>query len=670
MNKYRTIIKDSLSKKLTIKIAILMISVFLILLVGAFAVVANIISEEAFTYNKSVAYTVCDLVVYQAAEEHRPVDVRSRDNIQLYSEYFCQWGRIDYISTLTVSDNDTKVTYLGFADKEGSGYIEKTRTDWLGKEIEYSFTEKEKEILQTDGGIYDNNDYSYFGDSTSAVAVSNDGYGNKVVVVAGISYKELFKSTAERFLVVVLILIGAFILMTVVIYYLIRKSVFLPAKRISDSMTEFIKNGQRSDVKLDESGSDEFAMIAASFNRMTDNIDRYLHNIKELTSVQERQKVELDIASKIQKGFLAPGEFHSGNCEVYAMMTPAKNVGGDFYDYMLLDNGRIMLTIADVSGKGMSASLFMAVTLVLMRQYARMNYSPAEILSKVNDILSENNPNLLFTTAFIGIYNPATQEMSYSNAGHNIPYIIRDVPEPLVGAENIVLGLYRNEHYEQTTVKMDPGDIIFLYTDGATEAVDDNRHFFGIKRLEEALNSFRPSHEENLVEYVNSSICEYAKDAEQYDDLTMLSLTIKERTVLELRPDESEFGKIRKVILDSKLPRELQLSLCVAAEEIFINICSYAFEGFDSSEKPEVRFVFEYFDRIRMRFEDNGMAYDPTRDVQFDVDYDVDSQIGGLGKLIAFTIADSVIYEYTDNRNILTITKYLKGEINEYHTEQ
>ena len=253
-------------------------------------------------------------------------------------------------------------------------------------------------------------------------------------------------------MIVVYALIGVFILMTIIMYFLIRGSVFLPAKRISDSMADFIKNGQKSDVRLDESGSDEFAMIASSFNKMADNIDNYMQNIKALSSEHERQEVELDIASKIQQGLLAPGEFHSGNCEVYGMMTPAKNVGGDFYDYLHLDNGRILLTIADVSGKGMAASMFMAVTLVLMRQYAKMNYSPAEILSSVNGILSEHNPNMLFTTAFIGLYDPKTQEMTYSNAGHNIPYIIRDFPEPLDGARNIVLGLYENEQYTQTTI--------------------------------------------------------------------------------------------------------------------------------------------------------------------------------------------------------------------------
>lgn len=654
------IIKDSLAKKLTIKIAILMISVLLVLLVGAFAVVANIIGEEAYTYNRAAAYTVCDLVVYQANEKNQPVDMRMYDDIRLYDQYFCLWGRVDYIDTYTLRDNDTRITHLDFSVKEGSGYQENALDELIGKEVSITPSETEKKLWsEKDKSYYSLK--SFFKGEVTALAVSHDGYGNKVVVEAGVSFKELLKLTVERFMIVVYVLIGVFILMTIIMYSLIRGSVFLPAKRISDSMADFIKNGQKSDVRLDESGSDEFAMIASSFNKMADNIDNYMQNIKALNSEQERQEVELDIASKIQQGLLAPGEFHSGNCEVYGMMTPAKNVGGDFYDYLHLDNGRIMLTIADVSGKGMAASMFMAVTLVLMRQYARMNYSPAEILRSVNGILSEHNPNMLFTTAFIGLYDPETQEMTYSNAGHNIPYIIRDIPEPLDGARNIVLGLYENEQYTQTTTKMDPGDIIFLYTDGVTEAVNEDRQFYGDERLKDTLNSFRPSHEENLVEYVNRSVHEFVKDSEQHDDLTMLSLTIKNRTVLELAPEESEFSKIRQVILDNQLPRELQLSLCVAAEEIFVNICSYAFEGVEPSKTGKVSFAFEYFDRIRMRFEDDGIPYDPTEDVPVDVDYDPDSQMGGLGKLIAFTIADSVVYEYTDEKNKLTITKYLKG---------
>lgn len=129
--------------------------------------------------------------------------------------------------------------------------------------------------------------------------------------------------------------------------------------------------------------------------------------------------------------------------------------------------------------------------------------------------------------------------------------------------------------------------------------------------------------------------------------------------MIDLAPEINAFGQIRQVILDSQLPRSLQLSLCVAAEEIYLNICSYAFKGVIGEEEPRIRFIFEYSDRVIMRFEDNGMPYDPTIQVDYDIDYDPDNQLGGLGKIIAFTIADDVRYEYRNNQNVLTLVKLM-----------
>lgn len=651
-------VKKSIAKRLTVRLAILLISVMLVLMVGSFLMVLNIIGEEAFKYNSSIAYTICDLVIDNCQKANRPVDVDSSGDIKLYSDYFCDWTRVDFIYAFKVWDNETKLEYLGFSGKEKDEEIEKTFNELLYREIDFEPTEKEEEILRNGGDGFYFNEYSHFGDSTQAVAVSEDGFGNRFVVGVGISYEELFKLAVSRFAVLFVILIGVFIVMMIIMYYVIRRRVFLPAKRISDSMADFIKNGQRTNIKVDESGTDEFAMIASSFNKMTTDIDQYLENIRQLYDAQSRQQTELDIAARIQRGFLAPSEYHGKECEIFTMMVPARNVGGDLYDYFALDDGRILMTIADVSGKGIAASMFMAITLVLIRQLASSGLGPAKIFSRINNIISDNNKYMLFTTAFIGIYDPATGELTYSNAGHLPPYILRNKPELLTGARNLVFGLYKDEPYIEEKTKLDTGDILFLYTDGVTEAIDNNKTFFNDERLKSVLDSFRASHEENIVEYVTGELENFMKDSEQFDDITMLACTAKHRTELNLSPNEKEFARIKEVILNSKLPRQLQLSLCVAAEEIYINICSYAFEGRSDDDK-NIKFIFEHSDRVMMRFEDNGIEYDPTREVELDIDYDPDNRLGGLGKLIAFNIADKVGYEYTDNKNILTITKYL-----------
>ena len=234
----------------------------------------------------------------------------------------------------------------------------------------------------------------------------------------------------------------------------------------------------------------------------------------------------------------------------------------NFYDYFVLNDGRILMTIADVSGKGIAASMYMAVTLIVMRQFALTGRGPAYILKGTNNIISQNNKNMFFATVFVGIYDPESGEFIYSNAGHTPPYILRDKPELLTGARNLVLGLYENESYTEDRIRLNSGDIVFLYTDGVTESINENRRFFGEERLKRTLDDFRPSHEENIVEFVNRSVSAFAKNIKQHDDITMLSCTIKHRTVLELSPDKKEFDKIKQVILSSRLPRSLHLSLC------------------------------------------------------------------------------------------------------------
>ena len=649
--------RKSLTKTLTFKLALIIIAVLLFLTVISYGIISTIVHNQTMVYNRTLADTLLDVICTYSSHDEMPVDENYSETVNALCEYLCQKNYAAYSFAYTVCEDKQHIMVLGLAERENIGLIEKLPDNIIGKELEYPPEQDELELWEGPIQYIDYRD-PFVNDSMVSVCARDDGFGNRVVAGVGVSFTAIDQDTRRDFIPIILLITAGFFVMTVCIYFIIRRNVLIPAKKIGDFMTAFIKDGNRTKEKLEEGNSYEFDIISSSLNKMTGDIDQYLENIRQLNDAQARQKTELAIASDIQQGFLASKTFHAGDCEIYAMMTPARNVGGDLYDYFTLDDGRILLTIADVSGKGIAASMYMAVTLTFIRQLASNGCGPAEILRQTNNIISSNNKYMLFTTAFVGIYDPGIGEMTYSNAGHLPPYIIRSKPERLTGAKNLVLGLYADEPYTEEKVMIDVGDIIFLYTDGVTEAIDLNREFFGEERLKEVLDRFRPSHEENIVEYVSDALEDFTKDSEQFDDITMLACTIKHRTVLELSPDRKEFEKIKRTILSSKLPRPLQLSLCVAAEEIYINICSYAFEGRPEGDK-KIRFVFEHSDRVLMRFEDNGIEYDPTRGVDFDIDYDPDSQLGGLGKIIAFTIADKVSYEYTDNRNILTIIKYL-----------
>ncbi|MBQ0005808.1 MAG: SpoIIE family protein phosphatase, partial [Alistipes sp.] len=247
---------------------------------------------------------------------------------------------------------------------------------------------------------------------------------------------------------------------------------------------------------------------------------------------------------------------------------------------------------------------------------------------------------------------------TYANAGHNPPYAIRDGLELLCGSEGIPLGIFAGEKYTDSQVKIENGDTVFLYTDGVSEAVNEAGEFYGVERLESVLKEEAAAGKRHFIEAVEASVRLFASHTEQNDDITMLCLYFREKPALSLGYNVREFGKIRDCIMSGDLPKALLMKLCVAAEECFVNICSYAFDG-SAPEDEKILFDFEYSDKVVMRFSDGGRPFDPRYGLPDASEYDVDTAIGGLGRLIAFTIADSVDYEYKDGRNILTITKNL-----------
>lgn len=652
--------KRTISRKLTLRVALLLLLTLALLFVGSYHIVSGMVEDEMGHYTMAISGIYADMINQESSGMHIPIDSGFREVIEFYGDYICSWYRIDYAYMAAVDTEHNTLELLGMSQKEGAVEELPTSSE-IGKVTEYVFSEEELAFLRGEELYFVSESTRFASSMDTAISVTDD-FGNQIAAVVGVSLEKINQSIWEKFRIVALILLLVFVAITLALYFIIRKSVFRPARKISDAMTDFIRDGKRVGEKLDESGGDEFAMIAGAFNRMTDEIDDYVKNIQTLNREQDRQKTELDIAGSIQKGFLPAEKLSAPDYEIRAMMTPAKDIGGDLYDYLPLDEERTLITIADVSGKGLSASMYMAVTLMLLRQYALLGMEPAEILRNTNNALSDSNPRMLFVTAFVGIYNSRSGVFTYANAGHNLPYILQGRSiRRIEDGKNALLGIFRDEEYTQAETRLRTGDVLYLYTDGVNEATDESDAFYGMERLEQRLKTFRASHEESLTEYMQQDVRAFTGSAEQSDDITMLALTVKHRTQTELAPDPREFERVKQTILASALPRSLQLDLCVAAEEIFINICSYAFGETPPSE-ASIRFTFEHYDRVLIRFEDNGTAYDPTECVIAPEDYDIDGQIGGLGKLIAFSVTDEVHYACENGKNILTMIKYIQEE--------
>jgi len=241
---------------------------------------------------------------------------------------------------------------------------------------------------------------------------------------------------------------------------------------------------------------------------------------------------ELDIARDIQLSSLPrtfPAFPERTDFDIFAQMLPARDVGGDFYDFFLVDADRLGLVIGDVSGKGIPAALFMAVSRSLLKSTALEGGSPADCLRHVNALLCLDNASEMFVTVFYAILNTRTGDLAYSNGGHNPPYILRRgaPPEALPGTGDMVLGAIGEMSYRLKQATLEPGDSVFLYTDGVTEAMDESGQLFSDQRLRTFLEHVHAATPEQIVHGVIDDVKRYAGAAQQSDDLTALAVTFQ-----------------------------------------------------------------------------------------------------------------------------------------------
>jgi sigma-B regulation protein RsbU (phosphoserine phosphatase) len=255
-------------------------------------------------------------------------------------------------------------------------------------------------------------------------------------------------------------------------------------------------------------------------------------NVKELmetTATKERIESELQIAHDIQMGIL-PKKFppfpDRHEFEIYATVEPAKEVGGDLYDFFFVDDDHLCFAVGDVSGKGVPAALFMAVSKTLVKMEASKGIPAAEVLSRVNRQLAQDNPSLMFVTLFLGILNVHTGEVEYSSGGHDPPYVLSASGEiqPLELTDGVMLGVTEDFNYQSKKNLLQKGETIFLYTDGVTEAKNPDDQLFSEARLQQILTRLSEKGTTDIIQSLRSEIEIFAEGTPQYDDITMLAL--------------------------------------------------------------------------------------------------------------------------------------------------
>lgn len=338
---------------------------------------------------------------------------------------------------------------------------------------------------------------------------------------------ELMEDITRLNHIVISLGIAGFIFLFAVII-LIAGSITRPLRALSKA-SEIIATGNL-DVELPVIKTrDEVRKLADSFSYMKTSLNKYIKELTETTAARQRIESELQIARDIQMGILPkvfPPFPNRTEFDIYAVLEPAKEVGGDLYDFFFLDNDNLCIAVGDVSGKGVPASLFMAITMTLIKAKATKNLPIGEVLSMVNNNLSQDNPSLMFVTLFFSILNISTGEFEYCNGGHNPPYLIRSNGEvkPLEPTNGIALGVMEDFSYQSKKIVLEKGDTVFLYTDGVTEAMNEKDELFSEERLEQEIARLKEKSLKEMSSGMMEEIKNFCQDAPQADDITMMIL--------------------------------------------------------------------------------------------------------------------------------------------------
>ena len=531
------ILKHSIAVKILLGITLLMI---------LSSVAASWIGYDRFTEVMLLQYADGAFRIAEIAD-----NVVDPDRLDYYREHGPNTD--DYKKTLERLDslcNDTGVTFIYI--------IQPDTTDYGHIVFLFSLINHESPYARFEFGYVretTNDDYRnkyrslYETDSTRELVIRDQGYiqtdphitamvplrgsDGKTKGILCVQRQMDILSTARRDYIHQIVL-AQFILLIIAIaimWIFLNRTVLSPVKRITEEATRFANDNVAADSKLSETikSRNEIGTLAGSIDQMEEQVENYVDNLTRVTAEKERISTELAVAARIQANML-PSDFppfpERSEFDIYAVMDPAREVGGDFYDFFLVDDDHLCLIMADVSGKGVPAALFMMSATILIHNNVMEGKSPAKALEDTNTAICAKNREEMFVTVWLGILEISTGRLTAVNAGHEYP--IMQVPgkpfELIHDKHGFVLGGLENVRYREYELQFDPGSRLFLYTDGLAEATNTENELFGTDRIIESLNRSKAQTAKQIMEDVNTDVDKFVGEAPQFDDLTMLCL--------------------------------------------------------------------------------------------------------------------------------------------------
>ena len=633
----------------------------------------------------------CSSEVFEIYRTLTPEELENENEAYLerfaFLEEDSDWRALRTVLQKIGRENDLVSILIVALDKDAGSIVyvvdsDETETYCPPGTVDPTMTDEEIESFLSSTAVISNTEEYGWLTSGAAPIYGRDGSLTGLLII-DVSMNEVMRDRYDFLRNYCLILLLVTAALSALMTWNMRRQVVVPINRLAKAAAEYsydqAHDTQESSrvrnhfTELQIHTGDELENLSTVMGDMETQLAEYIDDLTRVTAEKERIGAELNIATQIQADMLPrifPAFPERHEFDLYASMDPAKEVGGDFYDFFLIDDDHLALVMADVSGKGVPAALFMVIAKTLIKNRAQMGGSPAEILSFVNGQLCEGNEAELFVTVWLAIIEISTGKGMAANAGHEHPVILRanGQYELVIYRHSPAVATMEGIRFREHDFELHPGDRLFVYTDGVPEAMDANNELFGTDRMLTALNADPEAAPVQLLRNVRTAIDAFVGDVPQFDDITMLGfhyIGTGEKPVDELTLD-AVADNLDKVLafVDERLealdcPPKVQMQIDVAVEEIFVNIASYAYAP--KTGQATIQFQTDAAtDAAEITFVDRGAPYDPLAKPDPDVTLSAEErQIGGLGIYMVKKSMDDMRYEYRDDRNILTLVKHI-----------
>ena len=463
--------------------------------------------------------------------------------------------QLEILRKLVEANDEALYIYINVPPNGGSFVEGDPIYDIMDTDPEVAFPEEEVAYLDIAAGdniVYISETEEYGWLCTAVVWMYDETGDTYAFMNVDISMNDVMADRMDFLRVVLFAILLAMVAACVILVLLVNRFVVNPINQVARAALQYVSDRRTSEGRSASTGvrristgedgeersaisqlnihtGDEIQALSEAIKTMELEINEYIQDLTTVTAEKERIGAELNVATQIQADMLPrifPAFPEREEFDVYATMNPAKEVGGDFYDFFLVDDDHLAVVIADVSGKGVPAALFMVIAKTLIKNHAQNQEAPGTVFTQTNEQLCEGNDAGLFVTGWMGVLEISTGKFVYVNAGHNPPLLKRagGTFEWLKSRPGFVLAGMEGVRYRENTLQLEPGDRLYLYTDGVTEATNSHEELFGDERLQNALNEYMDLPVEQFLPKIKECIDAFVGDADQFDDITMLAL--------------------------------------------------------------------------------------------------------------------------------------------------